>query len=220
MIGDTTYDIEMGRAAGFGPIGVSWGYHPASALRDAGADVVIDDFAALPLGARPRSTDLMTGWKAKRFWKTRVVQDASGWQVLLDGRPVRTPAKAAMDLPTEAMAEAIAGEWAAQGEEIDPLSMPVTRSANSAIDRVATSMARWRRCWPPMPRPISCATAPTGPGPPCDRQAEGWDPLLDWAESEFGARLVPTTGILPGAASPALRSNPVGKPCTRWMPSG
>jgi hypothetical protein len=81
----------------------------------------------------------MTGWKAKRFWKdATVVQDASGWHVLLDGRPVRTPAKAAMDLPTEEMASAIAGEWAAQGEEIDPLSMPVTRSANSAIDRVAT----------------------------------------------------------------------------------
>lgn len=48
MVGDTTYDIEMGRAAGFRTIGVSWGYHAASALRDAGADVVIDDFAALP----------------------------------------------------------------------------------------------------------------------------------------------------------------------------
>jgi phosphoglycolate phosphatase len=47
MIGDTTYDIEMGRAAGFRTVGVSWGYHPGQALRDAGADVVVDDFAAL-----------------------------------------------------------------------------------------------------------------------------------------------------------------------------
>jgi phosphoglycolate phosphatase len=47
MIGDTTYDIEMGRAAGFTTVGVSWGYHPGQALRDAGADVVVDDYAAL-----------------------------------------------------------------------------------------------------------------------------------------------------------------------------
>jgi hypothetical protein len=105
----------------------------------------------------------MTGWKAKRFWKdATVVQDASGWHVLLDGRPVRTPAKAAMDLPTEEMASAIAGEWAAQGRKSTPCPC---RSPDPPIRRSTgwrRSIARWRTCWPPMPKPISCVTAPTG----------------------------------------------------------
>jgi chaperone required for assembly of F1-ATPase len=149
----------------------------------------------------------MTGWKAKRFWKdATVVQDASGWHVLLDGRPVRTPAKAAMDLPTEEMASAIAGEWAAQGEEIDPLSMPVTRSANSAIDRVATQHREVAEMLAAYAETDLLCHRADGPERLCDLQAEAWDPILDWAAERFGARLVPTTGILPSVQpEPALR---------------
>jgi chaperone required for assembly of F1-ATPase len=140
----------------------------------------------------------MTGWKAKRFWKdATVVQDASGWQVLLDGRPVRTPAKAAMDLPTEAMAQAIAGEWAAQGEEIAPLSMPVTRSANSAIDRVATQHREVADMLAAYAETDLLCHRADGPERLRELQAEAWDPILDWASEQFDARLVPTTGILP-----------------------
>src|SRR6056297_3367956 len=78
--------------------------------------------------------DPMTEWKAKRFWKTVSVETAEGgFQVLLDQRPVRTPGKSLLVLPTRAMAEALAAEWDAQEDEIKPLTMPVTRSANSAV---------------------------------------------------------------------------------------
>lgn len=145
----------------------------------------------------------MTGWKAKRFWtEATVMQDASGWHVLLDDRPVRTPAKAPMDLPTEAMAHAIAGEWAAQGEELDPLSMPVTRSANSAIDRVATQHREVADMLAAYAETDLLCHRADGPERLRARQDAGWDPLLDWAEERFGARLVPTTGILPTEQPP------------------
>ena len=80
----------------------------------------------------------MSEWKAKRFWKEANVAPAEGgWQVLLDARPVRTPAKVPLILPTQALAEALAAEWQAQEERIDPGSMPLTRTANSALDKVA-----------------------------------------------------------------------------------
>jgi len=140
----------------------------------------------------------MTGWRAKRFWtEATVMRDASGWHVLLDDRPVRTPAKAPMHLPTEAMAQAIAGEWAAQGEELDPLSMPVTRSANSAIDRVATQHREVAEMLAAYAETDLLCHRADGPERLRQRQDAGWDPLLDWAEERFGARLVPVTGILP-----------------------
>lgn len=140
----------------------------------------------------------MTGWRAKRFWtEATVMRDASGWHVLLDDRPVRTPAKAPMYLPTEAMAQAIAGEWAAQGEELDPLSMPVTRSANSAIDRVATQHREVAEMLAAYAETDLLCHRADGPERLRQRQDAGWDPLLDWAEERFGARLVPVTGILP-----------------------
>ncbi|MCU4654083.1 ATPase [Roseibacterium sp. SDUM158016] len=140
------------------------------------------------------------GWKAKRFWREVTVIEADhGWQVLLDARPVRTPAKAAMDLPTEAMARAVAEEWEVVGDEIDPRRMPVTRSANSAIDRVlpqrdevAGMLAAYAET------DLLCHRAES-PEALVLRQAEGWDPLLDWAAEAYDARLVPTAGILPVA---------------------
>jgi chaperone required for assembly of F1-ATPase len=145
----------------------------------------------------------MIGRKPKRFWtNATVTQDAAGWHVLLDTRPVRTPAKAALDLPTEAMAEAIAAEWAAQGEEVDPLSMPVTRSANSAIDRVMTQHGEVAEMLASYAETDLLCYRADSPARLCDQQASGWDPLLDWAEERFGARLVPTTGILPSQQPP------------------
>ena len=150
----------------------------------------------------------MTEWTAKRFWsEATVARDARGWHVLLDNRPVRTPSKASMDLPTEAMAQAVAGEWAAQGEKIAPLTMPVTRSANSAIDRVATQHAEVADMLAAYAETdLLCHRADT-PARLQEQQASAWDPLLDWAEARFAARLVPTTGILPAAQpEPALKN--------------
>ena len=72
----------------------------------------------------------------KRFWKAVDVVSDDGWAIHLDGRPVRTPARAALKLPTANLAEAVAKEWRDVGEEVDPRAMPLTGIANAAIDRV------------------------------------------------------------------------------------
>jgi chaperone required for assembly of F1-ATPase len=142
----------------------------------------------------------MTEWKARRFWTdVTVAEGAGGWHVLLDSRPVRTPAKAAMDLPTEDLAQAVAAEWAAQQDEIDPLAMPVTRSANSAIDRVAPQHGEVAEMLAAYAETDLLCHRADSPEALAQRQAEGWDPLLDWAAETFEARLWPTAGILPVA---------------------
>src|SRR5690349_6222473 len=74
----------------------------------------------------------------KRFWKeVSVDREGDGWSLKLDGRPVKTPARATLVVPTEALAEAIADEWREVEETIDPRAMPLTGLANAAIDRVA-----------------------------------------------------------------------------------
>lgn len=140
----------------------------------------------------------MNAWAMKRFWTDVAVEKGdAGWRILLDTRPVRTPAKSALDLPTEAMASAMAAEWEAQGEVVDPRAMPITRSANSAIDRVRpqhAEVAAMLAAYAETDLLCHRAEAPEGL---VARQAEGWDPLLDWAAGTYGARLTPTAGILP-----------------------
>ena len=79
----------------------------------------------------------MSGWKAKRFWTVATAEPCDGgFTVRLDGRAVKTPAKAPVVMPTQAMAEAAAREWDAQQGAIKPETMPVTRAVNSAIDKL------------------------------------------------------------------------------------
>ena len=95
----------------------------------------------------PRSTasggaELTGGWAPRRFWTSaRAEPVPGGFTVFLDARPLRTPAKAPLIVPTRALAEAIAAEWNAQGKTIDPHAMPLTRYANSAIDKVGPQFA-------------------------------------------------------------------------------
>lgn len=140
----------------------------------------------------------MSEWKAKRFWKqASATQADGGWQVLLDGRPVRTPAKAALLLPSQALAEAVAAEWDAQEERIDPRAMPATRTANSAIDKLALQREEVAEMLASYGgSDMLCYRAET-PAELATRQAAEWDPLLDWAETAYGARLRPTAGIMP-----------------------
>ena len=78
----------------------------------------------------------------KRFWTEVTAEpDGTGWTIRLDGRPVRTPARAPLVVPTRALAEAIANEWRAPSDTIDPRAMPLTGLANAAIDRVAPDPA-------------------------------------------------------------------------------
>lgn len=145
----------------------------------------------------------MSEWAAKRFWQdSAIVSVSDGVAVELDGRGLRTPAGAPLHLPTRALAEAIAAEWDAQVDQIDPSTMPLTRTANSAIDKVAPQRGAVVQALAEYGRTdLLCYRAPT-PEALIARQSASWDPLLDWADTVFGARLRHTTGVMPIAQAP------------------
>jgi len=140
----------------------------------------------------------------KRFWKEARSVDAAGvFEVRLDARPVRTPAKAPMVLPTRALADAVAAEWNAQGPDVLPAEMPLTRAANSTIDgviatrsKVAEALAAYGEA------DLLCYRAPF-PAELAAEQAAGWDPMLDWAAEALGARLLPGEGVMHVTQDPA-----------------
>ncbi|MFV0492372.1 MAG: ATP12 family chaperone protein [Pseudorhodobacter sp.] len=140
----------------------------------------------------------MTGWAPKRFWKTASVEEAAeGFSVMLDGRSLRSPAKAALILPKRDLAAAIATEWDAQQEEVQPETMPFTRIANSAIDKVAPQfdavvgvIAAYGAS------DLLCYRA-GDPEELVARQSDAWDPVLDWAAETLGTCLTVTTGVIP-----------------------
>lgn len=139
----------------------------------------------------------MSEWAAKRFWKTTTVdQVEGGFAVLLDGRSVRTPLKTLVVVPTEAMAEAMRVEWEAQVEKIDPLSMPVTRAANAALDKVSTQHAEVVDMLAAYgDSDLLCYRADSPEGL-IAKQAQAWDPLVDWSATDLGAPLQLRTGIM------------------------
>lgn len=140
----------------------------------------------------------MTEWKAKRFWTHADVEPAGdGWQVVLDGKPVRTPGKHPLILPTQALARAIAAEWDAQSDVIDPTSMPLTRSANSAIEKVTPQFDAVAEMLGDYGGTDLLSYRAVEPDSLSQAQADAWDPLLDWAHSEHGARLTTTKGVIP-----------------------
>lgn len=145
----------------------------------------------------------MSEWKVKRFWKNAETSAVDGgWQVTLDGRSVKTPAKQPLVVPSRALAEAIAAEWQAQEEAIDPSSMPFTRSANAAIDKVATQFAEVAELIAAYGETDLCCYRAEGPEQLCALQAEAWDALLDWAKDEIAAPLEKVAGVVPVAQSP------------------
>lgn len=145
----------------------------------------------------------------KRFYREASAgRSDAGWRLLLDGRPAKTPGRHALAFPTEALASAVAAEWSALGEFIEPLKMPITRIANSIIDGVV-----------PDPAPVAaeivryaasdllCYRA-DGPATLVARQAVVWDPVLAWARDDLGGRLILSQGVVfvtqPPAALEAL----------------
>ncbi len=139
----------------------------------------------------------MSEWKAKRFWaEAMVVKRNGGYGIELDARPVKTPGKAELILPSTALAEAIALEWQAQEGAIDPRSMPMTRSANAAIDKVRVQHAEVAELVAAYGDADLLCYRADSPDALVKRQAEIWDPLLDWAAEVFDARLVPVSGVM------------------------
>jgi chaperone required for assembly of F1-ATPase len=140
----------------------------------------------------------------KRFYKVVTVAqpgastEAEGRRpILLDGKPVRTPGKAVLAAPTKALAEAIAAEWAGQGDRIDPATMPLTRLTNSAIDGVSGREAQVRaEVVQYAANDLLCYRADT-PQELVRRQAELWDPILTWSREALGAAFVVARGIMP-----------------------
>lgn len=139
----------------------------------------------------------MSEWKQKRFWmQTAAVADENGWAVELDGRRVKTPAKAALLVPTSTMAKAIAAEWDAQEDVVDPTSMPFTRSANAAIDKVAVQHGEVADMLAAYGDADLLCYRADGPDSLVARQAETWDPYLDWLAEALDVRLMPRTGLI------------------------
>lgn len=134
--------------------------------------------------------------KPKRFYEAAAARpEAGGFVLTLDGRPARTPSKAPLVLPTEALGEAVAAEWNQQGEFIDPASMPLTRIANSAIDGVAREMDAVRA---EIARYAGSDLVMYRAGDPdalVAEQGAAWDPILDWAHREHGARFLLSQGV-------------------------
>jgi len=142
--------------------------------------------------------------RPKRFYTDAATsQTDTGWAVMLDGRQVRTPRKTPLVLPTQNLAELVCEEWAAQGDRIDPMTMPLTRLANVVLDQsdahrdalvyevikyAVTDLLRHRAAEPDDLVAL---------------QVETWNPYLDWAKAELGAHLPAVTGILPAAAPEA-----------------
>jgi chaperone required for assembly of F1-ATPase len=136
----------------------------------------------------------------KRFYKAAGVEERDGqFHVVLDGRPIRTPKRNTVMVPTRALGEAIAAEWEAQAEHVDPARMPLTRYANTILDgivgretEISADIAKYAGT------DLLCYRA-DAPQELVEAQAARWDPLLQWARSDLSMPLVATAGMMPVA---------------------
>ncbi|MGE0613139.1 MAG: ATP12 family chaperone protein [Hyphomicrobiales bacterium] len=147
-----------------------------------------------------------------RFYKTASVDRAEegGFRVLLDGRPLRTPARNLLALPSRALAEAVAGEWNEQGEKIVASTMPLTRLANTVIDGIMGAGQQVRDDIAAFAGSDLLCYRAEHPEGLVKAQGAAWDPILRWARSALGADLAITAGVMhvsqPGAALEAVRN--------------
>lgn len=139
----------------------------------------------------------MSAWAAKRFW-TEAAPEAceGGFTVRLDGRPVKTPARTPLVVPTLGLAQAIAAEWQAQQGLVKPETMPCTRTANSALDKVTPQLDEVAGLVAAYGGTDLLCYRAAGPASLAARQAEAWDPLLGWAAEALQAPLVATAGVM------------------------
>ncbi|RUM25500.1 ATPase [Rhizobium vallis] len=133
----------------------------------------------------------------KRFYTdVAVAEHEGGFAIMLDGKSVRTPARQVLAVPTGALARLVAAEWEAQAEVIDPVTMPVTRLVNTALDGVASNaQATFEDILRFSLSDLLCYRA-DGPELLVERQAERWDPIVDWAANDLGARFILVEGVM------------------------
>ena len=142
----------------------------------------------------------------KRFYQAVTVEPAgdSGFKVLLDGRPIRTPAKRALTVPGRGLAEALAAEWQAQTAVIDPATMPLTRLVNSALDGVTGREAEVRADIVAYAGSDLVCYLAAGPDALVERQMQGWQPVHRWLADELGVQLRLSRAVLHVAQERAL----------------
>ena len=133
----------------------------------------------------------------KRFWKVaEVVEAEGGFGIALDGRRVKTPARAELVVPSKPLGDAIASEWNASGEQVDPRAMPLTGLANAANDRIAPDTAGYAAGIAGYGETDLVCYRAEGPEALARRQAESWDALLGWARRRYDVDFVCQTGIM------------------------
>ncbi len=166
-------------------------------LADSMRDIFEEIFEGDPLDPMESARRNMRADLRRRFFESAGVEAAGGgFRVVLDARPVRTPARRELAAPVQPLAQAIAGEWDAQKEVIDPSAMPLTRLANSIIDgvgeqieAVAAEVVRY------LGSDLLFYRADSPPGL-IGIQEQRWDPVLAWARDELGARFVLAEGVM------------------------
>ena len=159
-------------------------------------DLFEDIFRDAPLDPTQAARRAARPHLRRRFYQQADVEEADGeFRVVLDGRPVKTPARRTLAAPKRALAQALAAEWNAQRDVIDPAKMPLTRLANTIIDgvveapsAVAAEVERYLAC------DLVFYRAP-GPAGLVTRQAKAWDPVLAWVRETLGADFVLAQGI-------------------------
>src|SRR5437764_6914483 len=142
--------------------------------------------------------------RMKRVWKDVSVEpEGEGWGIKLDGRPVKTPARQHLAVPTFNLAEAVADEWRTVGEKVDPRAMPLTGLANAAIDRVAPGRHAFAEGLSNYAEADLACYRAEGPHALAERQEAHWDKLLGWARRRYDVDFVTTSGLIHVAQPPA-----------------
>lgn len=134
----------------------------------------------------------------KRFYKlATVVTEGDGFAVALDGRPLRTPGKRKLAVARRGLADAIAGEWNGQGDTVSPAGMRITRLVNTATDHVGAHRLEVRQAVARFAETDLVCYRAEGPAELAARQAEVWQPLLDWLAERYGVALTVVSAMLP-----------------------
>lgn len=160
-------------------------------------DIFEDIFKNEPLDPMEAARRNVRPTLRKRFYETAgIAEEGGSFVVTLDGKPVRTPARRPLAAPTRALAQAIADEWQAQTDVIDPAHMPLTRLANSIIDGVADKPAEVRYEIVKYLGSDLLFYRADGPEGLIERQAQAWDPIVRWAADKLGARFIMVEGVV------------------------
>jgi len=158
-------------------------------------EIFADIFAQAPDPIEAARRAMRRPLRRRFYQRAQVGEEPNGFSVLLDGKPVRTPARRPLNAPKRPLAEAIAAEWEAQQEVIDPGKMPHTRLANAIIDGVADAPAQISAEIVKYLATDLLFYRAAGPAELAARQAQHWDALIAWAREALGARFVLTEGV-------------------------